>query len=99
MFSIYNNNKFIGGCSIYNINPHDKSAEFGRIIISQRGLGALITLAATVIAKKSLLLDNLYLEVKKDNIAAIKAYLKAGFVFENETVINGMRRMKKNLWL
>lgn len=89
MFSIYAFGLFVGGCSLYCIDKHIRTAEFGRIAIDTvqkgKGYGYEATLGTLKIAKDLLGLDTVRLFVKKDNVAAIKTYLKAGFFFSEDT--------------
>lgn len=89
MFSIYSSKLFVGGCSLYCIDKHTRSAEFGRIAIDTvqkgKGYGYEATLGTLKISRELLGLDTVRLFVKKDNVAAIKTYLKAGFTFSEDT--------------
>lgn len=88
MFSIYLDNGSFAGCnSIYKIDYEAKTAEYGRIIIDNRysgnGYGYKATVAAMMIAKYQLNLENVYLDVYRDNISALSSYRKAGFIIES----------------
>lgn len=91
MFSVYlmQPKQWIGAVSIYNVDTLSRTAEFGRLIldksnIAQRGLGVDATMAACQFAFDRLQIQNLYLRVQKDNIAAIRTYEKAGFYIVEE---------------
>lgn len=87
MFSAYHKaqpNKFIGAVSIYDENKDSKQAEFGRIIvdkqlISEKGVGFMITYCVCKIAFNQIQLKKVKLEVYEDNLPAIKMYEKVGF--------------------
>ncbi len=101
MFAVLENGSFIGGCGLYNIDLEQRIAEFGRIVISsekrKKGFGVLSTKMVLQIAKIELNLSIVYLEVKDDNMDAIKAYVKAGFSFDKENSKNGKKQMYKRL--
>lgn len=97
MFSIYYNEIFVGGNAIYNIDFSKHEAEYGRLllnpaIVSGKGLGKIVTRFACIIAKQSLGLKRLYLEVYATNIPAIKTYKYAGFDLIQEKGI-GVEKM------
>lgn len=87
MFAIFkedNQDIFLGAVAIYNFDFHSKKAEFGRIvldkdIISEKGVGAIITKAICDFAFKNFNISEVYLEVFEENIAAVKTYEKVGF--------------------
>lgn len=86
MFAIVANEEFIGGCGLYNIDKKTKMAEFGRILISEKargGTGQIVIGAVLAIAREELGISRVYLEVKKSNNLAIRAYRKAGFLFRD----------------
>jgi len=73
----------VGSCALYNIN--DDKAEFGRMLIGDkeahgRGIGFLATLLCLHIGFEKLMLKTITANVHEENIAAVKSYLKAGFV-------------------
>ena len=84
MFAIYFRGEFIGGNGIYHINISDKSAEYGRLLVADHGrrgcgVGTIATELACVTAKDLIKLKTLYLEVYRNNFAAIHCYEKVGF--------------------
>jgi len=88
MFSIISSNgEFIGGCGLYHIDTTDRTAEFGRIVIDGRlrgrEIGSASVKCAIEIARNDIGLRKLYLEVKENNIPAIKAYRKTGFEIDS----------------
>lgn len=87
MFSVYHrsNGAWVGAVGIYDVDAGSGTAEFGRLIVDRvaagtGGLGAEATRAACAIAFSQLHLERLRLEVYHDNVAALIAYLKAGFL-------------------
>lgn len=97
MFSIYYNQIFVGGNAIYNINFAKNEAEYGRLllnpkIVGGKGLGKIVTSFACIIAKQSLGLERLYLEVYASNTPAIKTYRYVGFDIIQEKG-GGMEKM------
>jgi aminoglycoside 6'-N-acetyltransferase len=67
--------------SLYDIR--ESSAEFGRLLVDPGARGGGLShrvVALTLQAAERLGVDHLHLEVKKDNVRAIRAYEKAGFV-------------------
>lgn len=94
MFSIYYDGIFVGGNAIYNIDFAKREAEYGRLLLSQeivggKGVGKIVTNLASIIAKQSIGLKRLYLEVYADNVPAIKTYKYVGFnsIQEKEKMI------------
>ncbi len=90
MFSIISaEEKFIGCNSIYNIDWVAGRAEYGRLIVDPacagREYGVMATKMAISIARDQLKLNELYLEVYRDNLPAINAYHKAGFRHNGNT--------------
>ena len=87
MFAIFkedNQDIFLGAVAIYNFDFNSKKAEFGRIvldkdIISEKGVGAIITKAICDFAFKNFNISEVYLEVFEENIAAVRTYEKVGF--------------------
>ena len=96
MFSIFSKEgELVGGVSVYDIDQNKKEAEFGRLLIEcksteQKGMGVEAAEAISIIAKKELDLQILRLEVYEDNLAAIKTYLRSGFVYvKQDTDMDG----------
>lgn len=86
MFTIVVNEKFAGGCGLYNIDRKMKTAEFGRILISENargGTGQAVIESVIAVAREELGINRIYLEVKKNNSLAIRAYKKTGFSLRN----------------
>ena len=83
MFSIYLNECFIGGNSLYCIDKKTQTAEYGRLLIAKEfsgnGYGFLATKAVEEIAKEQLHLKKLFLEVYENNYPALSTYYKAGY--------------------
>ena len=83
MFSIYSQKgQFLGGAALYDIT--ETSAEFGRILIDRSaagksGTGCQVLLLLCRLARETLGLSSLHLEVIQDNLPALKTYEKAGF--------------------
>ncbi len=78
----------IGAVAIYNLDVNIKKAEFGRLMVDKdkllpKGLGTIVTIAALKIAFEQLDLDNIVLEVCKNNISALKVYKRVGFTLQN----------------
>lgn len=100
MFSIYDTSgNFIGGNSLYHIDFKNVQCEYGRIIVdtdySGRGYGLKATLGAIEIAREYLGLKRICLEVKEENVKAIKIYCKAGFsISEVSDSSNKMLKME-----
>lgn len=91
MFSIHLNDDertFVGANAIYHISRSKKEGEYGRIAImpqyAGKGIGYAATMAACTIAKRSVGLERLILEVYQNNTAAIKVYKKAGFEYRKD---------------
>lgn len=87
MFAVHlkDNNTFLGGIGIYDIDNNNASAEVGRIIIDRdlaggRGYGAEAIRGILEIAKNCLNLEEIYAYIYSDNIASRKAFLRAGFI-------------------
>lgn len=99
MFSVSEVNRpniFIGAVALYNFNIERKTCEFGRIIVDhnntyEEGLGLEATICACKIGFEYFEFQNVFLEVFRENIAAIKTYQKAGFIACSE--INGIIKM------
>lgn len=88
---IHESGEYIGNVQFTNIN--DDSAEFHIFIGEEKywgmNLGNKATKLMLEIGSKELKLVEIYLTVSKNNIAAIKIYLKCGFsiVYENNLEI------------
>lgn len=67
----------------------DGRAEFGRLLVDPgargRGISHIATGLCLRIADEALMLDEVHLEVKRDNSRAIVAYERAGFVVDPDT--------------
>lgn len=89
-----------GQLGIYNINWNDGNAEFGRFLVNQdyagRGMMKKACKLALIIAKDSLKLNKLTLEVKANNAKAIHIYRASGFS-DCDVKENGMLVMEKIL--
>ncbi len=70
---------YIGGCGIYGIK--DNTAEFGRIVVNQKGSGTKTCTAISELAKDILKLKELRVFVKENNERALKCYGKSGFKY------------------
>lgn len=84
MFIIEYHNLPVGTVALYNIDYHEKRAEFGRLMIgemSARGkkIGEKVTSFLCEYAMSHLQLDKIVLEVYEDNIHAKVAYEAVGF--------------------
>lgn len=105
MFSIFKENKldeFLGAVAIYNFDEEDNSAEFGRIIldkskINEKGIGSIVTKIFCDFVFKNFSLEEIKLEVFKDNIAALKTYEKVGFEKKHEFKEKGRILVKMSL--
>ncbi|MBX9878564.1 MAG: GNAT family N-acetyltransferase [Candidatus Obscuribacterales bacterium] len=76
--------KPVGQISIYNIEPDNKSAEYGRVMIGEEdalGLGIAAEASRMLIEhfRKNFQIDTFHLEVKADNENAYRMYEKLGF--------------------
>jgi RimJ/RimL family protein N-acetyltransferase len=93
-FAILVDGVYVGNVQLTDIIPQ-QSAEFhifiGEKTVWGKGVAKEATSQILTYAKEVLKLPSVYLEVNKDNIAAIKAYEKNGFVTVGET--NGSIRM------
>ena len=74
----------VGQVAIYHIDWPARRAEFGRLMIGEasaagKGLARLATQMVLRIAFEDLALDEVYLEVFTNNLAAISVYEKSGF--------------------
>lgn len=81
-FAIIADGKYIGNIQLTNIK--DKKAEYhifiGDKLWWSRGISHLATYQILYFAKEELLLEEVFLSVRKENIAAIKSYIKSSFV-------------------
>lgn len=78
--------RHIGGCSLRSFNQVARSAEFA-IVIGEpdcrgKGYGTEITRLTAQIGFERFNLNRIWLTVNADNLAAVRAYNKAGFVQE-----------------
>lgn len=86
---------FLGGAALYDVTGD--TAEFGRLIIDQAaagrsGCGAQALLLLCRLARETLHLTSLHLEVYQDNLPARKTYEKAGFLTKRQyPAPDGMR--------
>jgi len=91
----------IGTVAIYNIDFINKKAKFGRLLLAHpdyigKGYGKEITKLAIKVAFEELELDELSLEVMRDNFVAYSLYSKLGFkkiLFEEDMTL---MRLTKN---
>ena len=78
-------NEYVGNAQLTSITSDD--AEFhifiGEKISRNQGVGSKATQLVIDYAKKNLGLKNIYLHVHPENIAAIRAYIKCGFVLSH----------------
>ncbi|HAY3507525.1 GNAT family N-acetyltransferase [Elizabethkingia anophelis] len=85
-FAILNKGEYVGNIQLTNLSQKD--AEFHVFIGDKnswgKGIATLATYQILFYAKEILKLDSVYLNVNKNNEAAIKSYLKNGFQKENE---------------
>lgn len=96
----------IGIVGLYNINTHNKSAEFGRLLIGEpfargRGLGFFATYALCEFGFTNFGLNRIYLEVLRNNTTAYRTYINVGFLpnehyYKNEKEIIKMILYKEN---
>lgn len=82
--------KPIGVVALYNIDFHNQTAEFGRLMIvdkraSGKGYGKKATQMSCKYGFETLSLSNIYLEVFIDNVAALKIYRDIGFAEVSRT--------------
>ncbi|MDR2555814.1 MAG: GNAT family N-acetyltransferase [Fibromonadaceae bacterium] len=85
-YIILNDNLPIGSVYIRNIDYTQKNGEFGifmREDFTGKGFGVVATKEILKIAFEKLKLHRVYLRVFPDNLSAIKAYEKAGFIKED----------------
>ncbi|WP_255988785.1 GNAT family N-acetyltransferase [Chitinolyticbacter albus] len=77
------NGERIGQLAIYDIDVQKKTAEIGRFVVAPefagQGLMRSAIEALCVLAKESLELNELYLEVLPTNASALGLYLRLGF--------------------
>lgn len=88
----------IGTVFIKNIDEANRKAEFG-ILIGEacargKGYGTMATYQMLKIAFEQYKMNRVFLHVLEENIAGIKAYLKAGFIKEG-LLIEDFRRGEK----
>jgi diamine N-acetyltransferase len=77
--------KPVGQISLYDIHPQEKTAEYGRLMIGEmdargKGLAKAATLLVLACGFGQLGLEEIHLEVFKDNLAALRVYESVGFV-------------------
>lgn len=99
VFSVYSRGKWIGSASLYNFSQDGTEAEFGRIVIEgAKGEGSTAVSAVCSIGFEQLGLSVISLEVFSDNIRAVRAYQKAGFIITDERESNKIKitAMRKN---
>ncbi len=80
----------VGQISLYNINWENQTGEYGRLLIGDpiargRGVSKRATNILLKIGFDELLLNEINLEVKKTNLAAINVYSSCGFKIIEET--------------
>ena len=96
MFAVENDGELVGAVEIFNINMEDKTATMGRFILREdcrgKGIGCEAVKAVCHTAKKSYLVEVLYLYVYEYNISAQKCYEKAGF--ELDEIIPNEQNLK-----
>lgn len=88
-YAIDVNGEYAGSISLKHIDMNDKNAEFAISIRKKyrgKGLGKQAIKDILEIAFYELKLNKVYLNVLSDNVNAIKAYEKSGFIFEGELV-------------
>lgn len=78
--------KVIGNCGFHNLNWHDRNAEMGIMIGAKeewnKGYATEAMQLLLQVGFETLNLHRLYLRVYERNTAALRAYEKAGFVYE-----------------
>lgn len=77
--------EFVGGIGIYDIDLLQRTAEIGRIIIdknmvSGRGYGTEAIRGIANIFRKYFALKKIYAYIYANNVASVKAFLKADFI-------------------
>lgn len=92
----------IGFAAIYNIN--NSIGEFGRLLVDkhkykQSGLGKCMVMKLIEIAKYTLHLEKLILNVFSDNIPALTIYKQCGFKEYDEENIAGRNLIHMELYL
>lgn len=100
LFSVYYQGKWVGAVSVYDVDPAQGRAEFGRLMIDREvtgtgGLGVEATKVACQIAFQQLGIKTIELEVYADNIPAQITYLKSGFIPEELFFDKEGRRMMR----
>jgi len=87
-FAIMVNQHYVGNVQLTDIVPN-QTAEFHIFIGDKsfwgKGIAKEATLQILVFAKEVLNLKSVFLDVRTDNISAVKSYLKSGFQIINET--------------
>lgn len=78
-------NRVVGSLSLYNFN--NNKAEFGKILIGDpeahgKRVGTNAVIAVLSIAFELLMLEEIYLYVAADNVAAMRVYERVGFEIE-----------------
>ncbi|NHI01617.1 UDP-2,4-diacetamido-2,4,6-trideoxy-beta-L-altropyranose hydrolase [Oceanimonas sp. MB9] len=100
-FSIKDNNRIIGVLYFTDFNKEHDSCYIGlykNFNSPQKGDGSVIMKVAIYYAVNSLGLNKIYLEVLKDNLAAIKLYEKFGFEkVESYNLLNRVVLMEKSI--
>jgi diamine N-acetyltransferase len=80
------NNKLIGSCQLFNIHPVFRTAELqiriGEMDELSKGYGKEAVSELIKYGFFHLNLERIFLQVFADNLRAIKAYEKVGFIFE-----------------
>ena len=86
MFSVYSqkSGQWIGAVALYDVDLAAHKAEFGRLLIDrdsagEAGLGTDTTICACEMAFQYFGVTTLFLDVYKENIPALRTYIKAGF--------------------
>lgn len=79
--------RLVGSVALYNLS--DTSAEFGRFLIGDndargKGIGYLGTVLCLYLGYVTMGFQTINANVHEDNVAAVKAYLKSGFVISNK---------------
>ena len=100
---IENIHGLVGSLALYNIE--NKETEVGKILVGDPNAHGLDVCANSLkaicqIAKAELALNRIYLHVYADNIPAVKAYEKAGFVVDEEhNAENGLKEYTMSILL
>jgi len=90
-----NDKEYIGNIQLTNITPANAELHIfiGKKEYHNKGIGTQATNLLLAYAREELKLNEVYLFVNKNNIAAIKAYKKCGF-FETEANEDQLRLIK-----